>query len=77
MDVGLRRRLVLRRRVAEGPPNSLLDPAGDGVTSEIAEIRPNEFISIRHLGYIAHNGVEDNLTVGTSAEAVQCKLDSL
>jgi uncharacterized protein YndB with AHSA1/START domain len=32
---------------------------GHGVTSEIAEIRPNEFISIRHLGYIADNGVED------------------
>ena len=28
-----------------------LTPQGDEVTSEIAEIRPNEFISIRHLGY--------------------------
>lgn len=43
-----------------------LTPQGHGVTSEIAEIRPNEFISIRHLGYIADNGVED-----TSSEAVR------
>ena len=42
-----------------------LTPQGHGVTSEIAEIRPNEFISIRHLGYIA-NGVED-----TSSEAIR------
>jgi hypothetical protein len=35
------------------------------VTSEIAEIGPNEFISIRHLGYIADNCVED-----TSSEAI-------
>ena len=43
-----------------------LTPQGHGVTSEIAEIRPNEFISIRHLGYIADNGVED-----TSSEAIR------
>jgi hypothetical protein len=35
------------------------------VVSEIAENRPNEFLSIRHLGYIA-NGVED-----TSSEAIR------
>lgn len=42
-----------------------LTPSGDGVISEIAENRPNEFISIRHLGYFA-NGVED-----TSSEAIR------
>jgi len=42
-----------------------LTPDGHGVTSEIAENRPNEFLSIRHLGYIADDGVED-----TSSEAI-------
>lgn len=42
-----------------------LTPSGHGVISEIAENRPNEFISIRHLGYIA-DGVED-----TSSEAIR------
>ena len=42
-----------------------LTPSGHGVTSEIAENRPNEFLSIRHLGYIADDGVED-----TSSEAI-------
>lgn len=32
--------------------------SGDGMSSEIAELRPHEFISIRHLGFIA-NGLED------------------
>lgn len=35
-----------------------LGPSGDGMVAEIAESRPNEFISIRHLGMIS-NGVED------------------
>ena len=43
-----------------------LTPAGFGVTSEIAENRLNEFLSIRHLGYIADDGVED-----TSSEAIR------
>jgi uncharacterized protein YndB with AHSA1/START domain len=43
-----------------------LTPQGHGVISEIAENRPNAFISIRHLGYIADNGVED-----TSSEAIR------
>ena len=43
-----------------------LTPSGHGVISEIAENRSNEFISIRHLGYIADNGVED-----TSSEAIR------
>jgi len=42
-----------------------LAPSGDGRVSEIAECRTNEFISIRHLGFIA-NGVED-----TTSEAVR------
>jgi uncharacterized protein YndB with AHSA1/START domain len=43
-----------------------LTPEGHGVTSEIAENRPNEFLSIRHLGYVADDGVED-----TSSEAIR------
>ncbi|HEX7802868.1 MAG TPA: SRPBCC domain-containing protein [Pseudoxanthomonas sp.] len=43
-----------------------LTPEGHGVISEIAENRPNEFISIRHLGYIGDDGVED-----TSSEAIR------
>jgi hypothetical protein len=42
-----------------------LSPSGDGMVAEIAESRRNEFISIRHLGFIA-NGVED-----TTSEAVK------
>lgn len=42
-----------------------LAPNGDGMVSEIAESRTDEFISIRHLGFIA-NGVED-----TSSEAIR------
>ena len=43
-----------------------LTPDGHGVVSEIAENRPNEFLSIRHLGYIDDDGVED-----TSSEAIR------
>lgn len=42
-----------------------LAPSGDGMIAEIAEHRPNEFISIRHLGFIA-KGVED-----TGSDAVR------
>ncbi|MEZ6142022.1 MAG: hypothetical protein R3B84_15760 [Zavarzinella sp.] len=42
-----------------------LSPSGDGMISEIADSRTNEFISIRHLGFIS-NGVED-----TTSEAVR------
>lgn len=35
-----------------------LAPSGDGMTAEIAENRPYEYISIRHMGEIA-KGVED------------------
>ena len=42
-----------------------LSPSGDGMLSEIAESRKNEFISIRHLGFIS-KGVED-----TTSDAVR------
>jgi hypothetical protein len=42
-----------------------LSPSGDGMVAEIADSRTNEFISIRHLGFIA-NGVED-----TTSEAIR------
>lgn len=43
-----------------------LSPSGEGMLSEIAEHRPNEFISIRHLGFIGPGGVED-----TQSDAVK------
>ncbi len=43
----------------------LSPPSGDGMVSEIAENRKNEFISIRHLGFLA-NGVED-----TTSESIR------
>ena len=42
-----------------------LAPDGGGITSVIAENRPHEFISIKHLGYIK-DGIED-----TDSEAVR------
>ena len=42
-----------------------LSPTGDGIVAEIAENREHEFISIRHLGFIA-GGVED-----TTSDAVR------
>jgi uncharacterized protein YndB with AHSA1/START domain len=42
-----------------------LTTSGHGVSSEIAENRPGEFLSIRHLGYIDDDGVED-----TGSEAI-------
>lgn len=49
----------------QGSKIQFLSPSGDGMVAEIAENRGNEFISIRHLGFIA-NGVED-----TTSEAVK------
>lgn len=49
----------------KGARIKFLTPSGEGMVSEIAENRPQEFISIRHLGYIA-NGVED-----TGSESVR------
>ena len=49
----------------KGSKIRFLAPSGDGMVSEIAESRRNEFISIRHVGFLA-NGVED-----TSSDAVR------
>lgn len=35
-----------------------LSPSGSGVVSEIADSRPHEFVSVRHLGFVA-DGVDD------------------
>lgn len=43
---------------SQGQGIRFLAPSGDGMMAEIAENRPNEFISIRHIGFIK-NGVED------------------
>lgn len=42
----------------EGSEMRFLDPEGSGMLSEIAENRPHEFISIKHVG-ILNKGVED------------------
>jgi hypothetical protein len=42
----------------QGSKIHFLSPSGDGMVAEIAESRRNEFISIRHLGFIA-NGIVD------------------
>ena len=42
----------------EGAKIRFLSPSGDGMTAVIAENRPREFVSIRHLGVI-EKGVED------------------
>lgn len=49
----------------QGERIRFLSPSGEGMVAEIAENRPNEFISIRHLGFIAR-GVED-----TDSDAVR------
>ena len=42
----------------EGSKALFLTPAGDGMFSKIVAHRPNEFLSIKHLGTVK-NGVED------------------
>lgn len=42
----------------QGAKIQFLSPSGDGMTAEIAENKPNELVSIRHLGVI-EKGVED------------------
>ena len=49
----------------QGAKIRFLAPSGDGMVSDIAENRPHEFVSIRHLGFLA-NGVED-----TTSDAVR------
>ncbi len=43
---------------SEGGRIDFLTPSNDGMVAEIAENRPHEFISIRHIG-IVESGVED------------------
>ena len=43
---------------SKGSRIKFLAPDGDGMIAEIAEHKPHEFVSIRHLGYI-FKGVED------------------
>lgn len=50
----------------QGQRMRFLTPVGHGVVSEIAECRPGEFISIRHIGYIDDQGVED-----TTSDAIR------
>ncbi|MFT3734463.1 MAG: SRPBCC domain-containing protein [Rhodocyclaceae bacterium] len=49
----------------QGAKIRFLAPPGDGMVSEIAENRTNQFISIRHLGFTTQ-GVED-----TTSEAIR------
>lgn len=49
----------------QGSRIRFLSPSGDGMVAEIAENRPGEFISIRHLGCVV-KGVED-----TESESVR------
>ncbi|HYD94919.1 MAG TPA: SRPBCC domain-containing protein [Noviherbaspirillum sp.] len=42
----------------QGQQIRFMTPSGDGMVAEIAENRPNEFVSIRHLGYLS-KGAED------------------
>ncbi|MBN8495004.1 MAG: SRPBCC domain-containing protein [Burkholderiales bacterium] len=49
----------------QGQKIHFLSPSGDGMVSEIAEYRPDAYVSIRHLGYVAQ-GVED-----TQSDAVR------
>ena len=49
----------------QGERIRFLAGSGEGMVAEIAEHRPDEFISIRHVGFLA-NGVED-----TESDAVR------
>ncbi|WP_425258502.1 SRPBCC family protein [Rubrivivax sp. RP6-9] len=49
----------------KGSKIHFVSPSGDGMVAEIADSRMNEFISIRHLGFIA-KGIED-----TTSDAVR------
>ncbi len=50
----------------QGQRIRFLGPGGDGMVAEIAENRRDEFISIRHLGFIAE-GVEDTMSEAACA----------
>lgn len=42
----------------QGEPMRFLSPSGDGMVSEIAELEPLKFVSIKHLGFIV-DGKDD------------------
>lgn len=50
-----------------------LTPDGHGVVPEIAENRPGEFLSLRHLGYIDDDGEEDTDSVAILSLAPACE----
>lgn len=52
----------------EGSKASFLTPEGDGMYSRIAVHRPNDFLSIEHLG-VVKKGVEDTASEETKALA--------
>jgi hypothetical protein len=52
----------------KGSNIKFLSPEGGGLTSVIAENKPLEFISIKHLGYI-NDGIEDTESPETKAWA--------
>ena len=56
----------------QGQRIRFVGPDGNGMASEIAENRLNEFISIRHLGFVA-NGVEDTTSEAARAWAGACE----
>lgn len=49
-----------------------LDPNGNGMVSEIAEHRPAEFVSIRHLGEV-QDGADDTTSEKVAAWAPACE----
>lgn len=57
---------------AQGAKMKFLGPTGDGMSSEIAENRTHEFISIRHLGFIAQ-GIEDTTSDFVRSWAPSCE----
>jgi hypothetical protein len=52
----------------QGAKIRFLAPSGDGMISEIAENKPGEFVSIRHLGMV-EKGIEDTTSEKTRAWA--------
>lgn len=52
----------------QGGKIRFMSPSGDGMVSEIAEHRPDQFVSIRHLGLVAQ-GVEDTTSPAARAWA--------
>jgi uncharacterized protein YndB with AHSA1/START domain len=51
---------------AQGERIRFLSPSGEGMLAEVAENRQHEFISLRHIGMVDKNGVED-----TTSDAVK------